>query len=53
MYLTKAMEVFWTNRQLFKHFIIRDDGFHLLMMLLGVMGARFGDAENWQLNLMP
>ena len=46
-FYAKAMEVSWTNRQLFKHLIIRMGGFHLLMMLLGVIGTRFGDAENW------
>ena len=38
------MEVFWKNRQLFKHLIIMIGGFHLIMMLLGVIGTRFDDA---------
>ena len=33
-FYAKAMEVFWTNRQLFKHLIIRMDGFHLLRCCL-------------------
>ena len=43
-FYAKATEVFWKNRQLFKHLIIMMSGFHLLMMLLGVIGTRFGDA---------
>ena len=43
-FYAKAMEVFWKNRQLYKHLIIMMGGFHLLMMLLGVIGTRFGDA---------
>ena len=34
----------WKNRQLFKHLIIMMGGFHLIMILLGVIGTRFGDA---------
>ena len=33
-----------TNRQLFKLLIIRIGDFHLLLMLLGVIGTRFGYA---------
>ena len=43
-FYAKAMEVFWKNRQLFKHLIIMMGGFHLIMMLLGVTGTRFSDA---------
>ena len=43
-FYAKAVEVFWKNRQLFKHLIIMMGGFHLIMMLLGVTGTRFGDA---------
>ena len=43
-FYAKAMEVFWKNRQLFKHLIIMMGGFDLLMMLLCVVGTRFGDA---------
>ena len=43
-FFAKAMEVFWKNKQLFKHFIIMMGGFYLIMMLLGVIGTRFGDA---------
>ena len=45
----KAMEVFWKNRQLFKHLLIMMGGFHLIMMLLGVIGTRFGDAGQREL----
>ena len=43
-FYVKAMKVFWKNRQLFKHLIMMMVGFHLLMMLLSVIGKRFGDA---------
>ena len=43
-FYAKAMEVFWKNRHLFRHLIIMMGGFHLLMMLLSVIGTRFGDA---------
>ena len=43
-FYAKAMEVFWKNRQLFKHLIIMMGGFHLIIMLLSVIGTRFGDA---------
>ena len=43
-FYAKAMEVFWKNRQLFKHLIIMMGGFHLLMMLLDVIDTRFDDA---------
>ena len=38
------MEVFWKNRQLFKHLVIMMGGFYLKMMLIGVISTRFGDA---------
>ena len=43
-FYAKAMEVYWKNKEMFKHLIIMLGGFHLLMMLLGVIGLRFGDA---------
>ena len=43
-FYAKAMEVFWKNRKLFKHLIIMMSGLHLITMLLGVIGTRFGDA---------
>ena len=43
-FYAKAMEVVWKNRQLFKHLIIMMGGFHLIMMLLGVIDTRFSDA---------
>ena len=38
------MEVFWKHRDLFRNLVIMMGGFHLLMMLLGIIGHRFGDA---------
>ena len=43
-FYAKAMEIFWKHKSLFKGLVIMMDGFHLLMMLLGVIGTRFGDA---------
>ena len=43
-FYAKAMEVYWKNKEMFKHLIIMLGGFHLLMMLVGVIGLRFGDA---------
>ena len=43
-FYAKTIEVFWKNRQLFEHLIIMMGGFHLIMMLLGVISTRFGDA---------
>ena len=40
----KAMEIIWKHKSLFKGLMIMMGGFHLLMMLLGVIGTRFGDA---------
>ena len=38
------MEIFWKHKSLFKGLVIMMGGFHLLMMLLGIIGTRFGDA---------
>ena len=43
-FYVKAMEIFWKHKSLFKGLVIMMGGFHLLMMLLGVIGTRFGDA---------
>ena len=43
-FYAKAMEIFWKHKSLFKGLVIMMGGFHLLMMLLGVIGTRFGDA---------
>ena len=40
----KAMEVYWKNKGLFNGLVIMTGRFHLLMMLLGIIGCRFGDA---------
>ena len=39
------MEVFWKNQDLFRNLVIMMGRFHLLMMLLGIIGHRFGDAS--------
>ena len=43
-FYAKAMEIFWKHKSLFEGLVIMMGGFHLLMMLLGVIGTRFGDA---------
>ena len=43
-FYTKAIEVFWKNRDLFRNLVIMMGGFYLLMMLLGIIGHHFGDA---------
>ena len=43
-FYAKAAEIFWRHRDMFENLAIMLGGFHLLMMLLGVMGMRFGDA---------
>ena len=43
-FYAKAMEVFWKNKEIFSDLVIMMGGFHLLMMLLGIIGNRFGDA---------
>ena len=40
----KAAEIFCKHRDMFENLEIMFGGFHLLMMLLGVMGIRFSDA---------
>ena len=40
----KAMEVYWEHKELFDGIVIMMGGFHLLLMLFGVIGSRFGDA---------
>ena len=44
-FYAKADEIFWRHRDMFENLAIMLGGFHLLMMLLGVMGMRFGDAS--------
>ncbi len=41
---TKAMEIYWKHKELFNGLVLMMGGFHLLMMFLGVIGTRFGDA---------
>ena len=43
-FYAKAMEVFWKNKEIFSNLIIMMGGFHLLLMLQGIIGNRFGDA---------
>ena len=44
-FYAKAMEIFWKHTSLFKGLVIMMGGFHLLMMLLGIIATRFGDAS--------
>lgn len=43
-FYAKAMEVYWKRKELFVGLVIMMRGFHLFLMLLGVIGSRFGDA---------
>ena len=43
-FYAKAMEVYWKHKQLFVGLVIMMGGFNLLLMLLGVIRSRFGDA---------
>ena len=43
-FCAKAMEIFSQHKSLFEGLVIMMGRFHLLMMLLGVIGTRFGDA---------
>ena len=43
-FYAKVMEVYWKHKELFDGIVIMMGGFHLLLMLLGVIGSRFGDA---------
>ena len=38
------MEIYWKHKDVFKDVIVMLGGFHLMMMLFGVLGCRFGDA---------
>ena len=43
-FYAKAVEVYWKRKEQFVGLVIMMGGFHLLLMLLGVIGSRFGDA---------
>jgi len=43
-FYAKTIEVYWKRKELFVRLVIMMGGFHLLLMLLGVIGSRFGDA---------
>ena len=43
-FYAKAVEVQWKNRDVFKDLVLMLGGFHLLMMHLGILGCRYGDA---------
>ena len=43
-FYAKVTEVHWKNKGLFKNLLVMMGGFHLLMLLLGVIGSRFGEA---------
>ena len=40
----KAIETYWKNKRLFKNLLVMMGGFHLLMIPLGVIGSRVGEA---------
>ena len=43
-FFAKAMKVYWKNQGLFNGLVVMIGGFHLLIMLLGIICCRFGDA---------
>ena len=43
-FYAKAMEVYWKNKDIFQNVFLMSRGFHLLMMRLGIVGVRYGDA---------
>ena len=43
-FYAKAMDVYWKHKTLFDGLVVMTGGFHLLTMLLGVIGSRIGDA---------
>ena len=43
-FYAKAMEVYWKHKELFDGIFIMMGAFYLFLMLLGVIGSRFGDA---------
>ena len=43
-FYAKVAEIIWKHKEKFQDIVIMLGGFHLLMMFLGVMGTRFGDA---------
>ena len=43
-FYAKAVEIFWKNKNVFENLVLMLGGFHLLMMLLGIMGMQCGDA---------
>lgn len=49
VFYVKVMEVYWKNKGLFNGLVIMMGGFYLLMMLLGIIGCRFGDVGFWEI----
>ena len=43
-FYANAAEVLWKNKGLFSDTVTVLGGFHLLMMFLGILGTRYGDA---------
>ena len=43
-FYAKAAEIFWKNKNVFENLVLMLRGFHLLMLLLGIMGTQYGDA---------
>ncbi len=43
-FYAKAVETQWKNKDVFKDLVLMLGDFHLLMMYLGILGRRYGDA---------
>ena len=43
-FYAKAVEIFWRNKNVFENLVLMLGGFHPPMMLLGIIGTRYGDA---------
>ena len=43
-FYAKGMEIFWKNKAQFEGLVMMMGGFHLLMTIMAIIGARFGDA---------
>ena len=43
-FYAKTVEIFWKNKNIFENLVLMLGGFHPPMMLLGIIGTRYGDA---------
>ena len=43
-FYAKAFKIFWRNKNIFENLVLMLGGFHPPMMLLGIIGTRYGDA---------